>query len=349
MSITNQNRRNQYTADGGTLVFAFTFEINSADDIGIYVDNVLQAVGWTIDAASIDNPAGGNVTFAVAPINGAIVTLLRAVDIDQPTVYSPGSKFPAVTHEGALDFLCMQNQQQQEEIDRRITWPVTSELASVELPDPDLAINQGKTLGIAVDGLSIVTVDDFSGTGTLHTQNTDIGTNSIDFKLQNTLAVAPISNVTLSVERGTSPDVSIRWNETTDEWEFTNDGSTFQNFESSQQSYSFTGNVVAASTTTQFNLGSFANEVLVRKITLTETGGLVTGSFDLKIYETTSFLAAGLQYEVQSIAVAAPFVDRLPVILIDGNVASQLHVEITNNDVGNAGTYTIAMETRKFA
>ena len=349
MAITNQNRRNQYTADGGTLDFIFTFEINSADDIGIYLDNVIQPTGWTIDAGSIDNPAGGTVTFLVAPISGTIVTLLRDVDIDQPTTYAPGSKFPAVTHEGALDFIVMQNQQQQEEIDRRITWPVNNETTSVILPDPTVTANQGQVLGINADGTAIVVAGAFTpGTGT-HAQNTDIGTDSTTFTLQNTLAVAPTSDVSLVVERGTSPDVRIRWNETTDQWEFTNDGSTFQTFESSQETFTFAGNVVAASTTTQFNLGSFANEILSRKITITETGGLVTGTYDLKIYETTSFLAAGLQYELGSVNPASPFIDRLPVIIIDGNTASQLHVEITNDDVTNSGTYTIEIECRKFA
>jgi hypothetical protein len=61
-----------------------------------------------------------------------------------------------------------------------------------------------------------------------HAQNTDVGTDATEFKLQRTLAGAPSSNVSFKVERGSSPDVDIRWNETNDEWEFTNDGSTYQ-------------------------------------------------------------------------------------------------------------------------
>lgn len=38
----------------------------------------------------------------------------------------------------------------------------------------------------------------------------------------------PTDNVSFTVERGTSANVSIRWNETTDAWEYTNDGSTYQ-------------------------------------------------------------------------------------------------------------------------
>lgn len=39
---------------------------------------------------------------------------------------------------------------------------------------------------------------------------------------------SPVDNVSFTVERGTSPNVDIRWNETTDAWEFTNDGTTYQ-------------------------------------------------------------------------------------------------------------------------
>lgn len=38
---------------------------------------------------------------------------------------------------------------------------------------------------------------------------------------------APTDNVSFKVERGTSPDVEIRWNETGDGWQFTNDGTNY--------------------------------------------------------------------------------------------------------------------------
>lgn len=38
---------------------------------------------------------------------------------------------------------------------------------------------------------------------------------------------APTNNVSLKVERGTSADVDIRWNEAGDTWQFTNDGTTY--------------------------------------------------------------------------------------------------------------------------
>jgi hypothetical protein len=62
------------------------------------------------------------------------------------------------------------------------------------------------------------------GGGGGHAQNTDIGTDAAEFKLLNTVVGAPSSNGSFKVERGSSNDVDVRWNETTDVWEFTNDG-----------------------------------------------------------------------------------------------------------------------------
>lgn len=38
---------------------------------------------------------------------------------------------------------------------------------------------------------------------------------------------SPVDNVSFTVERGTDPNVEIRWNETGDSWQFTNDGTTY--------------------------------------------------------------------------------------------------------------------------
>jgi hypothetical protein len=47
--------------------------------------------------------------------------------------------------------------------------------------------------------------------------------------LNNNVTGSPTENAGVEVERGTSTNVSLRWNETTDKWEFTNDGTTYSN------------------------------------------------------------------------------------------------------------------------
>ena len=49
----------------------------------------------------------------------------------------------------------------------------------------------------------------------------------------------PSQDAGLEVERGTSTNVSLKWNETSDKWQFTNDGSTYVNIGTASV---FTGN-----------------------------------------------------------------------------------------------------------
>ena len=59
----------------------------------------------------------------------------------------------------------------------------------------------------------------------IHTTNTTINDNI--FILNNDVTDAPSENAGIEVERGTSTNVAIRWNESTDKWQITNDGSSY--------------------------------------------------------------------------------------------------------------------------
>lgn len=62
-------------------------------------------------------------------------------------------------------------------------------------------------------------------TTTISTETLTVDDNII--VLNNNEAGTPSENAGIEVERGTSTNVSIRWNETTDKWQFTNDGTTY--------------------------------------------------------------------------------------------------------------------------
>lgn len=63
--------------------------------------------------------------------------------------------------------------------------------------------------------------------------------NQITFK--SAVTGAPSENVDIIVERGTSADTRIRWNESTDRWTFTNDGTNYTNLLVSTDSPTFAG------------------------------------------------------------------------------------------------------------
>lgn len=74
-------------------------------------------VDYTVSGAN--NPAGGTVTFGAEP-PGVSVVIIRDPDIEQPTDYPEGGRFPAASHERALDRLTMIAQRLDDKIGRAL-------------------------------------------------------------------------------------------------------------------------------------------------------------------------------------------------------------------------------------
>jgi len=69
---------------------------------------------------------------------------------------------------------------------------------------------------------------DLTVTGTTtYSNTTNLSTDAAFITLNTDVTAAPSEDAYLEVERGTSTNVRIQWNETSDKWEFTNDGSTY--------------------------------------------------------------------------------------------------------------------------
>ena len=89
--------------------------------------------------------------------------------------------------------------------------------------------NVGSTLG--VQGVATFS-NNVVIQGTLQVTNTVLFTTSLELGtseliLLKDVAGSPTTNAQLTVNRGTSADVNIRWDETLDQWRFTNDGTLF--------------------------------------------------------------------------------------------------------------------------
>lgn len=139
MTVSSEIARWDYVGDGSNDTFPFTAEIYDETDLKVYVDDVIQTVNtaYTIAAADIDNPAGGNVVFATAyiPANDAAVVILLDLPITQEANYVEGDKFPAETHEKALDRLTKIAQAQKNAISKCIRFAPYSD-PDLVLPDP---------------------------------------------------------------------------------------------------------------------------------------------------------------------------------------------------------------------
>lgn len=111
-AVASTSSFQDYTANGATTAFAFTFPALATSDVEVLVGGVKQLAGVTVtlNANQATSP-GGTATFTVAPANGAAVKVQRTVAMTQGLVLQPYSAFPAKSMEKALDRLAMQAQQ----------------------------------------------------------------------------------------------------------------------------------------------------------------------------------------------------------------------------------------------
>jgi len=105
-----------------------------------------------------------------------------------------------------------------------------------ETATPTIAIGQ------AVGTTSNVTFNDLivSGNLTVSGTTTSINTETITLNdniivLNNNATGSATENAGIEIERGTDANVLVRWNETTDRWGFTNDGTNYHNIPTSDE------------------------------------------------------------------------------------------------------------------
>ncbi len=132
MTIESTKNYIQHNADGVQVTFPYDFLIDTTEDTKVFIDGVEQVSGWTI--TGLGTPNGGDVIFGTAPASGAIVTIMRRIDYTQGMDYTEYSKFPAQSHEKALDRIVMQTQQLAEEAERSTKISIGVPDVSVELP-----------------------------------------------------------------------------------------------------------------------------------------------------------------------------------------------------------------------
>lgn len=183
MTIASEVARIDYNGAGTTGPFPVPFYFFDANDL--LVQKTVIATGVSVTLALTTNytvsgagvVAGGQVTLvAVLPATERL-TIIRDPRLLQGVDYTPNDKFPAETHEKALDRLTMFAQRLKEVVSRCIRLPEGDLSTSVM---GTIAARAGKYLGF--DGSGSITVLD----GTVVTPNLD----SITFQQAGAGAVA---------------------------------------------------------------------------------------------------------------------------------------------------------------
>lgn len=146
MTISTTNSTAVFDGSGVTTVFPFTFPFKQDGDLKVYQKVVATGIitelttGFTKSGAG--NPAGGIVTFTVAPAVGIKIIVSREVALTQSTdIRNQGDFFPEV-HEDAFDKLTMQIQQIAEQVDRSVKVDIAADTNPDDLID---AINLAAT------------------------------------------------------------------------------------------------------------------------------------------------------------------------------------------------------------
>lgn len=159
--LTSDTSRISQDGNGATTAFPYDFLILAETDLDVYLVEIstglatLQTLTTHYTVSGVGSNSGGTVTFVTAPSSLYRVLIVRVMDLTQETDYKENNKFPAETHERALDRVTMITQQLQEVDARCIKIPLASTQSGFEIPDPDLAGSRDKALFINALGTGL--------------------------------------------------------------------------------------------------------------------------------------------------------------------------------------------------
>lgn len=143
--------RVQYTGNGSTTTFPYSFAIFDETDMVVYVDDDIIESGYTVIGAGETD--GGTVVFDTAPASGKKITLLRNVPIERITDFQEGGTFRPKNINDELDRQTAFVQQVQEKIDRAVIVGPTSSV------DPEEVLTQVQRVYGSIDNVDKVADD----------------------------------------------------------------------------------------------------------------------------------------------------------------------------------------------
>ena len=154
MTVTANTTRNDYTAGSAQSEYDYTFQLNEAADVDVYLDGVKQTLNTHYVVQGIGNASGGTIVFTledengdpIHPTQGAIINIVMAMDLDRDTNYQPSGAFLAADVNNDFDRLWLATNQQQTAVNRALRLKDTDvTTSSMELPLKD--DRKGKLLG----------------------------------------------------------------------------------------------------------------------------------------------------------------------------------------------------------
>lgn len=112
MTVSSQQSYVEYNADGSTTTFTVPFYFLLGSDLAVTVEasdgtttDLTYGVNFSVTGAG--SASGGTITTNVTYPTGSTILILRSPPVTQETAYAENGKFPAKSHEKALDKLTM--------------------------------------------------------------------------------------------------------------------------------------------------------------------------------------------------------------------------------------------------
>lgn len=158
MPIPLQTPIVEHVGNGVTTVFAYPFGVLAAADLKVRVSGVDITSGFTV--SGVGNRAGGSVTFAAAPANGAEVLLFREVQLKRDTDYQENGDLRESVLDDDFDRTMMALQDTQARFQRSITIPAGETFTSL----PAASARANRVMGFGPDG-EVVLISAFGGGG----------------------------------------------------------------------------------------------------------------------------------------------------------------------------------------
>ena len=140
MTQAVENTDSYYVANGATITFGFTFSANTSSEV-IVLTNGTTASGYTI-SKSFPFTGGANVVFAVAPVSGTKISILRRTELSQEANFDSTTAFLEADHEASLDKMVRGQQDLARDVYEK----------SIRIADSDEGFTNGFTLPRPVAG-----------------------------------------------------------------------------------------------------------------------------------------------------------------------------------------------------
>jgi hypothetical protein len=158
---------------------------------------------------------------------------------------------------------------------------------SGETATPTVAIGQAVATNSNVTFNDVIVSGNLTVSGYTTSINTEILT--VDDNviiLNNNVTTAPTENAGIEIERGTSPNVRVLWNETTDKWETTNDGTTYGNIVTTADSGTVTSAMITDGTIVNGDINASAAIALSKLASGTSAQVVVADASGVPTYAT---------------------------------------------------------------